>query len=730
VVRIFLRAEDRRFYFHPGVDPLAVLGSALRNLRAGRVVSGASTITMQLARLVRSHPPGLRGKIAEAWDALRLEAKLSKAEILELWLNNIPFGSNIEGLSAMGRARFGRPAAALDESRAALLAVVPRRPGRYDPARKAGEAVAAALALSAQGGLALDEAALRAAAAEAALTEAALTEAALTGPADPGGLERFPFFAPHFTERAAAAFNGTGSSRPPRTTLDLELQRYGEELLRRALAELRDNRVTNGAILAIENDTGAVRLYAGSASWFDDAVSGKIDGVRVRNQAGSCLKPFLYALALDSGFTPSDILPDLPTVFGGPEAYIPSNFNRRFNGPVRLRVALASSLNIPAVYTLERLGVEAFEDYLASLGFDSIAAARGVHGTGLALGNGEVSLEELVRAFSVFPRGGLLGELRWFGGAGAGGPSNTGAGGPSITGGPPHTEDDPAPARRVMSPYAAWAIADILSDRASRFTGFGPAPALATPFPAMFKTGTANQFQHIWALGASRRFTLGVWMGNFSGETVIGRTGSSIPAGIAAELLRVLEGEEAREDGPVGGAPPGLTEGVLICALSGMAAGPDCGGVLRERLPAARLPGPCTWHRGGSLVYPPEYHAWLEERLRIGRAGLPIQSAMGRAGLPGRSGEGGTGGSIRLPVSGSVYYLDPALPPEAQALRLETAGFSPEAAVYLDGVLQGVLNPAGVYVLPLFRGRHRVTVEDETGAAALAVFEVRPHPSP
>ncbi|MDR3162170.1 MAG: hypothetical protein LBU28_11245 [Spirochaetaceae bacterium] len=459
--------------------------------------------------------------------------------------------------------------------------------------------------------------------------------------------------------------------------------------------------MTNGAILAIENDTGAVRLYAGSASWFDDAVSGKIDGVRIRNQSGSCLKPFLYALALDSGFTPAEILPDLPTVFGGPEAYIPSNFNRRFNGPVRLRVALASSLNIPAVYTLERLGVEAFEDYLVSLGFDSIADTRFSHGTGLALGNGEVSLEELVRAFSAFPRGGLLPSLRWW-----------------------EAGDDEGEARRVMSPYAAWVIADILSDRASRFTGFGPAPALATDFPAMFKTGTANQFQHIWALGASRRFTLGVWMGNFSGETVIGRTGSSIPARIAAELLRVLEGPEdpalpdrrgngaGGPSGPLGGPPPETAEGVLICALSGMAAGPDCGGVLREWLPRNRRSGPCTWHHPGGLAYPPEYQAWLEERFRWGRgaAGPSFADAAG---------------SIRLPVSGSVYYLDPALPPEAQALRLETAGFAPEAAVSLDGILQGVLNSAGVYALPLFRGRHRVTVEDETGAAAWTDFEVR-----
>jgi penicillin-binding protein 1C len=651
---------------------------------------------MQLARLVRTHSGGFWGKFREAGDALRLEARLSKKEILELWLNNIPFGSNIEGLPAMGRARFGRPAAALDESRAALLAMVPRRPGRYDPAVNPGAAVSAALAFSARCGLGLSEAALREAAGEAAREEARTD----TQASAPGFLEKAPFFAPHFTEAIAASLKA--ADIPPlcsvRSTLDLDFQVYGEELLQGALGRLRDNRVTNGAILAVENDTGAIRVYVGSASWFDEEHSGKIDGVRVINQPGSCLKPFLYALALDSGFGPQDILPDLPTIFGGSEAYAPSNFNRRFNGPVRLRVALASSLNIPAVYTIERLGVGAFEDFLVSLGFDSIDASRGVHGAGLALGNGEVSLSELVRAFSVFPRGGSLISLKYIEETGGGLEDRGPLGG--------------GESRQVMSPYAAWVISDVLSDRASRFTGFGPAPVLATPFPAMFKTGTANQFQHIWALGASRRFTVGVWMGNFSGATVIGSTGSSIPARIAAELLKALETEGSR-DGPVGGGPPEFTTAVPICALSGMAAGPDCGGRLWEWLLPDRIPAPCTWHRKTGLVYPPEYQAWLEERFRAGRAG--------NWDGPGER----SGALIRIPVSGSVFYLDPSLPPEAQALRLETAGFGPEAPVYIDQILQGVLNPAGVYALPLFRGRHRVTVEDDTGARAWADFEVR-----
>jgi len=702
VLRVFVSAEDRRFYLHPGIDPLAVAAAGLRNLQAGRTISGASTITMQLARLIKPRSHDLGGKFGEAYDALRLEARLSKKQILELWINGIPFGSNIEGLPAAGRARFGRETSHLDDARAVLLAVIPRRPGLYDPAHNPQAAVQAALALSRRCRLNLNEAALVEAAADAAPDK--LTDA------------KTPFHAPHFTDRVAITYKtytqdsshkGTKARSNKKnweitrfslclsafvrdhferkTTLDLDLQQYAQKRLASELALLGNNRVSNGAILAVDNESGAVLIYVGSASWFDDIHSGKIDGVLVRNQPGSCLKPFLYALALEKGFTPGDILPDIPTVFGGSEAYSPANFNRRFNGPVRFRLALASSLNIPAVYLLDRLGVDVFEDWLEDLGFESIAAVRGNNGVGLALGNAEVSLEELVRAFAAFPRGGQALALRF-------------------------TEARPeTPALQVMSPYSAWVVTDILADRASRFTGFGPASALETEFPAIFKTGTANQFQHIWALGATNRYTIGVWMGNFSGETVIGRTGSSIPARIAADLLTALEeagGSRRKTDFP---PMPANAREIQICALSGMAAGSACSGLTREWFPDDRLPASCTWHRypGSAPEYPPEYQAWLAERFRWGRAT-----------------QDSGGAHIRLPVSGSVFYFDPALPSEAQAVRVETAGFSPGALVYVNDVLQGSINHAGVFALPLRRGFQRITVEDGQSASTTEI-EVR-----
>ncbi|MDR2494570.1 MAG: transglycosylase domain-containing protein [Spirochaetaceae bacterium] len=673
VARLFIRAEDRRFFLHAGIDPLAVAARAVKNLREKRVVSGASTITMQLARLIRPRTPGIGGKVREVWDALRLEARLSKRDILELWLNGIPFGSNIEGLPAMARARFAREVGRLDERHGVLLAVIPRRPGAYDLSLNPERAVRAAMELAERAGLRLTEGSLRAAAAEARAP-------------DQG---KNPFYAPHFTERVRAALKDA-PGRSVRTTLDAELQAYAEQQLAAELSGLRNNRVTNGAVLAVENQTGAVRVYVGSASWFDDRTSGKIDGVQARNQPGSCLKPFLYAKALDHGFGPGSVLPDIPTIFGAGEAYIPGNFNRRFNGPVRFRVALASSLNIPAVYLLERVGVRAFEEYLVSLGFDSIADRRGTHGVGLALGNGEVSLEELVRGFAAFPRGGTALRVRWL----------------------QEEEEEGAETSAgaaVMSPYAAWVIADILSDRSSRFVGFGPAPALAASSGALFKTGTANQYQHIWALGATRRHTVGVWMGNFSGETVVGKTGSSVPARLAASLLNALEreaGGAAPNTGHPGGAAPENAARVGLCALSGMAAGPDCTGAYPEWIRQGLEPPPCDWHRGGPPVYPPEYQAWLSERFRAG--GI----SRGR-------------GIIRIPVSRSVFYLDPSLPEGSQAIRIETAGFGHEALVYDNHALMGSLSRSGVFILPLAAGFHRVVVEDESGETASVEFEAR-----
>ncbi|MDR1215364.1 MAG: penicillin-binding protein 1C [Treponema sp.] len=661
-VDVFIKAEDRRFYVHSGVDPIAVIASFFRNVQAGRNVSGASTITMQLARMITPHERTFSAKIREAFNALRLETRLSKGNILELWFNNIPFGSNIEGIQSFTRERFGIDASELDAERAVVLAVVPRRPRLFDPAVNQDANLSAAKVL-----------AKKCKADTSALAQYSAQAAAFEGN---------PFFAPHFSERVKTLLDTKNKTGTVQTTLDLDVQTYAEQRLSVEIARLTHNRVHNGAVLLIENETGAVRAYVGSNSWFANDVSGKIDGVTTRNQAGSCLKPFLYALAIENGFDPNTILPDIPSSFGRYEAYAPNNFNRRFNGPVRLRVALASSLNIPAVWTLEQLGISRFEDFLGTLGFGFASEAAETYGLGLALGDAETSLEELTRAFSLFETNGVLNSLQFI---------------------LPSKDDDAPQTPRKISPYAAFIIRDILSDGESRWTGFGRATAFQTRFSSMFKTGTANQYQNIWALGATRRWTVGVWMGNFSGETVVGKTGSSIPAAIAHDVLSLMENRntpsEMREESV-------FVEEKKICALSGLSATGFCPGVVNEYFRTGQQLRPCSWHVGGSVTYPPEYRAWLTERFRSGETEASGQSAR-----------------IRLPRNGTIFYTDPSNLEQTQGARIETVGFD-EAIVYLDGILQGKLNSAGIFILPLSRGSHTVKVDDGENNAEV-VFEVK-----
>jgi penicillin-binding protein 1C len=517
LVAIFQESEDEQSYVHPGFDPVGVVRALVQNTEAGQIVSGGSTITMQLARLISPHSAGLGGKLKEALYAVRLEAQLSKDRILELWLNRIPFGSQIEGVASAGHRVFGVDLDELTTEQMLLLAVIPRRPTQYDPRRNLERATEAALRLADRIGF--------------TTTHRMVTIAAASVVPSGTGAAAAPT-APHFVRYVA--------SQPPderlakgdsvRTTLDLEVHRALEAAIPARIGAADRYRIGNGAGIVIDNATGEVLKYVGSEDFGDDERSGQIDGVRIARQPGSTLKPFLYALALENGFSAATILPDIPTEFGGREVYVPENFNRRFNGPVRLRTALASSLNVPAVYTIERLGVASVAESLLDLGFASLADQMGSVGTGLALGNAEVSLAELARAFTVFVRDGSLPALRWIV------PVDSSDSGEQLLPGDTDTATIGSP---VMAASTAGNIRSILSDELARVPGFGTASLLDTSFEAMFKTGTSSQFNNIWALGSTGELTAAVWMGNFGGETVIGAPGSSLPAA-AVQLVHWL----------------------------------------------------------------------------------------------------------------------------------------------------------------------------------------------
>jgi len=684
---LFLEAEDSRFYLHPGVDPVAVIRSALQAAASGQAVSGASTVSMQLARLARPRDRSLRSKALEALDAMRLEARIGKRRALELYLSSIPYGRGAEGVASAARAYFGKDAAQLDAYEAAVLATLPRSPGRLDPAEDPdGLAAAVARGFGRSKARRDDPEAFD-----------ALVRAAVAG----SRAGSYPTVAPHFVRDVVlpVAEEARGDGWTVRTTLDLELQGRLERAVAYELEGLDDARLRNGAGIVLDPRNGDILAWSGSVD-FDDPAGGQLDGVLARNQPGSCLKPFLYALALDSGFKPSDPLPDVPMDFGGERVYVPLNFNNKYNGPVRLRVALASSLNVPAVYTLNRLGVQRFADFLVSLGFESVAGQRDHLGVGLALGNAEVSLRELATAFAVFLRDGVALVARGTLPAGAA-PDDGGV----ETSGPPEC---PAAGEPVMSPYAAETIRSILSDPASRFLGFGEGPAFDVGYQAMFKTGTANQYQHVWALGATADLVVGVWMGNFEGFTVIGSSGSSVPARAVVGVL-----DAATEPGSALPAPSHGHE-ERICSLSGGIAGPGCPGAVYEWFRDGESPAPCDWHDSGAPGseprYPPEYRAWLDGGLRAGR----LQDG----------GSVGIGAAILKPRDGAGFWLDPSLPPDDQRIPVELLFRSADGLyVEYDGRVM-LPDPAGRLSLPAESGEHVLTLYGDGAAVDSIRFTV------
>jgi penicillin-binding protein 1C len=682
LVNTFLAAEDSRFYLHPGVDPSAVLRSALINLREGRTVSGASTITMQLARIIEKSgaaalPPkqrsGLRGKMTEAWNSLRLEVRYSKDEILQLWLNSLPFGHRCEGVAAAAWTFFDQPVEELSPAQFALLSVIPRSPGLYDPVEHPEGAAAAAALLKGSGRLMPGHGELLSAARNARRGS-------------------WPNHAPHFINYLKGMIP-EGEYRVE-TSLDRELTLLLRGRIDETLRRYSSNRLGNGSALVADNRSGEILAWVGSRSFWDEEHRGQIDGVLTRNQPGSTLKPFLYTMALQNGFLPNTILPDLPLDLGSDALYQPRNFDGRFHGPVRLRVALASSLNVPAVYLIERLGVSAFSGFLLDLGFESLRDQLGTLGTGLALGNAGVTLFELVQAYTLFSRGDRPTHL-----------SPWKAGAPEAAG---------------RTDYAVGLVRDILGDKRSRVLGFGSDSVMNLPFPSIFKTGTANQFQNIWAVGAVPEYSVGLWIGNFTGETVIGETGSSIPASIAAEVLTLLH-----RNGSGYPPVPGAVR-VQICAVSGMAATGADRATLFEYLPADAVPGPCDWHlreEDGSisLRYPEDYLVWEEQR-----RGLAVDDRSDTGGA--RAGTGGA--EILSPRPGSLFYLDPSIAGEAQAVRVEARGAGPppyRLRLFLEGeiVFEEEAELPLFYAPLLRKGEYGLEISGSGGLMAPGSFSVR-----
>jgi len=487
-----IAAEDRRFEEHVGVDPEAIVRAAISDLVARRVVSGASTITMQLARVVSPHPRNLRGKLGEMAMAVRIEMSLTKNEILEQYVNRAPFADGIRGIGAASRWFFDKPPRELSVAEAATLASLPRGPHYYSLTKRPDRVLARRDRI-------LDR--MKAAGMIDAETYARAKAEPLTLQRGQGG-----FGAPHLTDALLSAARGKGDVVA--TTIDRDLQRELERETIDTIRPLAKRNVTAASVIVVDNATGDVLAYVGSPRWDDDAHGGKNDGVRAKRQPGSTLKPFVYGLAMeDLGWTPATVLPDRELHLLTPSGpYSPRNYDERYHGDVRLREALGNSYNVPAVYAANEVGVARVLDRLRDVGLDTLDREADFYGPALALGDGEVRLWDLAGAYATLARGGVYKPLR------------------------ATKSETESEGRRVMSETSAEMVSDVLRDRAARISAFGEHNVLDLPFEVAAKTGTSKGYRDNWTVGFTDDVTVAVWVGNFDGsamQNVSGITGAA-----------------------------------------------------------------------------------------------------------------------------------------------------------------------------------------------------------
>ena len=555
-IQAILAAEDGRFYHHGPLELRAIARSLLQAIQARRIVSGASTITMQLARMLEPAPRTLPAKLREVWLSWRLAAGSPKDEILAAYINRLPMGSNIYGIEAAARIYFAMPAADLNLAQASLLAALPNNPNQLNPydhwqALKRRQAYVL--------NRMIEDGYINSVEAERAFTEEITLQSRQQG----------IIAAPHFLFWLAERLPADAPAQI-RTSLDRPLQQFVAGQVQQVTRTLASRSVRHAAALVIDNQSREVLAYVGSPDYFATA-QGSNDGVQALRQPGSTLKPFLYQLALETGaIRPQTILADVPTHYAIPGAklYSPVDYSETFQGPVRVRIALANSLNVPAVRVLETVGVSTFLNRLHYLGFEDLDRQADHYGLGLALGSGEVSLWQLAQAYVTMANQGELKPL-------------LATSDPSKIQNPKSKIQNPLPDR----PWSWPLVVDMLSDRHARAKEFGVDSVLNLPFPTAVKTGTSSNFRDTWTVGFTTDYTVATWVGNFEGESM--RQVSGVMG--AAPLWHRIFLHLHEQYPPAPFVPP---EGMVqrpICALSGLPPTPDCPVVVQEYFVQADL---------------------------------------------------------------------------------------------------------------------------------------------
>lgn len=509
-----LTAEDRRFYKHRGVDWTARGHAIWQGLRAGRNVRGASTITEQVVRMLVPRPRTIWSKWLEGFDARRLEARATKSDIFEFYLNQVPYAANRRGVSQAARYYFNRDLDTLDGREMLTLAVLPRAPSGLDPYRS--------------GTKILDRRSLHLA--------NEMRHAGLLSGDDwqhivetPLGLEPAPRRSAigHFrsyVERQLASIPHRAGGETVHTTIDSGLMEFTQGLIDQRLAALANRRVHNGAVLVVDHRTGEILTWVVAGADTAVATPGRyLDAVLAPRQPGSALKPFLYAAAFDAGWSPGVHIEDAPLSEAvGTGLHRFNNYSRQFYGDVTVRQALGNSLNIPAIHAVNFVGPDKYLDLLHELGFANLTKPAGFYGDGLALGNGEVSLLELVRGFTALANEGRYTPLR------------------AVAAQTKQKIDG----TQVLSREAATMVANILSDPWARVMEFGRYSTLNLPVQTAVKTGTSTDYRDAWAVGFDSRYAVGIWMGNLDQSPTDGITGSTGPGLVLRGLFAYLNRDQ------------------------------------------------------------------------------------------------------------------------------------------------------------------------------------------
>jgi penicillin-binding protein 1C len=676
IINATLAAEDRRFHKHPGVDPVAALRALWLNMSRGRVASGASTLTMQLVKRAEATPRSMRGKLGQMFSALRLERSADKRQILETYLNTAPYGGNLVGVEAAARRWFGKPASELVLSEAALLAGLPKSPTALHPLRHPERALARRNLVLAQ---------MR----QAGFIDASEYEQATAAPL---GVEwhALPHQAPHLAMRLRGEAVAKGAVV---TTLDGELQGRVQAMAARHLQRFNGD-ITNVAVMVLDVGEGSVLARVGSADFFSRAIAGQVDLCRAPRSPGSTLKPFTYALALETQKAyPTEELLDGTLDFGG---YNPGNFDGSYNGLVSATEALRLSLNVPAVMLLDRVGVDPLCAFLRKAGFKTLNRPAAAYGLGLTIGDCEVTLESLAGAYLMLARLGEYQPLRLL------------------------ADNVPASPVRLLSRGTALALYQMLDQ----------------PFPAeldqnlvrtggyssrvCWKTGTSSGLHDAWTVAFNRHYLVAVWMGNSDGRSSRRLVGAQAALPLAAQVFRGLPQKSAS-------AWPDAEKdlaSVKVCAISGLPASPSCGATASAWFPANQyLHRRCAVHQPGADGKVAQ--SWPADARHWDLAAVPRSIAGRSASAAGEESDGAQKAlAITSPANNSEFVLTGES--NGDKIQLSSSLDSTGGAVqwYLNDRYVGASTSAAPLYLALAAGTHRVSCMDTRGNTAEAKFTV------